>query len=250
MGRGPTLTAPRPFLSAIALPAERIERGTFPFTIPLFSKPFELRLREMVTIFVGENGSGKSTLLEALAQRAGFDVEGGSRQHRPNLEDNAVSALVPALQLQWFYKGVDGFFLRAESFFNFANYLENSGSTFRAYGGKSLLAQSHGESFLSLFHNRFEDGLYILDEPEAALSPNRQLAFLALLHRLTRHGHAQFLIATHSPILLAFPGARILSLDGGAFEPVQYRETEHYRVTRSFLEAPERYLRHLLSDEE
>ena len=242
--------SPQPFLRSIELDGGRILRGQYPFHLPIFSKPFEIRLDTMVTMLVGENGSGKSTLLEALAQRAGFGIEGGSRQHHQNQDDDAVSALVPALRLQWSYQGVRGFFLRAESFYKFAEYLERQGSTFRAYGGKSLLAQSHGESFLALFEHNFEDGLYILDEPEAALSPNRQLAFLAILHDLTRNGGAQFIIATHSPILLAFPGATILSLDSGEFAKTEYRDTEHYRVTRSFLEAPERYFRHLFSEED
>lgn len=239
----------RPFLSYIALPPDRIQPRQFPFHLPLFAQPFALSLDHMVTFFVGENGSGKSTLLEALAQRAGFDTEGGSRQHHRSQDDEPVSPLVPALRLGWTQQGVRGFFLRAESFYKFAQYLEQQGSNFRAYGGKSLLAQSHGESFLSLFSHHFEDGLYILDEPEAALSPNRQLSLLAILRDLSLHGHAQFLIATHSPILMALPGAQVLSIDGGEFRPVDYRDTEHYRVTRGFLEAPERYLRHLFPED-
>lgn len=142
-----------------------------------------------------------------------------------------------------------GFFLRAETFYNFASYLEEVGSTFRAYGGRSLHHQSHGEAFLALFKHRVEDGLYLLDEPEAALSPQRQLAFLRIIHELASQKIAQFIIATHSPILLAFPGATVWSLDGGRVEEVNYRETEHYRVTRDFLEAPERFFRYLFGDD-
>ncbi len=239
---------PQPFLRTVSLPPGHGAPGEFPFDLPLFSRPFQLDFTSMVTILVGENGCGKSTLLEAVAQRAGFQIEGGSRQHRGGQEDAAVSALGPALRLVWRYRGVRGFFLRAESFYKFAQYLEEAGSDFRAYGGKSLLAQSHGESFLALFRNNFEDGLYILDEPEAALSPARQLSFLSILRDLTRHGNAQFVIATHSPIVLAFPGAQVISLDGGEFREVDYRETDHYRITRSFLEAPERYFRTLFED--
>jgi predicted ATPase len=239
-----------PFLRSVELDSDRIVPGEYPFHLPIFSRPFQLRFESTVTILVGENGSGKSTLLEALAQLAGFDIEGGSRQHRPRWDDKPASALVRALRLAWSHKGVRGFFLRAESFYKFAEYLDRQGSTFHAYGGKSLLEQSHGESFLALFRHNFEDGLYLLDEPEAALSPNRQLAFLAILHDLTRHGGAQFVMATHSPILMAFPGARIVSLDSGQFAEVDYRDTEHYRVTRSFLEAPERYFRHLFGEDE
>ncbi len=142
-----------------------------------------------------------------------------------------------------------GFFLRAETFFNFASYLESVGSTFLAYGGKSLHRQSHGEAFLALFQHRFEDGLYLLDEPEAALSPQRQLAFLTILHELTAKKVAQFIIATHSPMLLTFPGAAILSLDGGEIRSVTYQETDHYRVTKDFLNTPERFYRHLFTQD-
>ena len=134
--------------------------------------------------------------------------------------------------------------MRAESFYNFATYIEQV-SDLRAYGGKSLHEQSHGESFLSLFANRFEQGLYILDEPEAALSPQRQLSFLKIIHDLEVPGHAQFLIATHSPIILSYPGAVLFSLDGESIREIAYRESDHYRVTRDFLNAPERYFKHL-----
>ena len=138
--------------------------------------------------------------------------------------------------------------MRAESFYNFASYIETV-SDLHAYGGKSLHAQSHGESFLALFANRFEQGLYILDEPEAALSPQRQLSFLRIIHDLDRSGHAQFLISTHSPILLAYPGATLFSLDGDSVRPIAYRDTDHYLVTRDFLNAPERYLNRLFEDD-
>ena len=139
----------------------------------------------------------------------------------------------------------DGFFMRAESFFNFATYIEDVNPGSRRFGGKSLHKQSHGESFLSLFSNYFEQGVYILDEPEAALSPERQLSFLRIIHELTTPGNAQFLIATHSPILLSYPGAVLFSLDGDTIQEIDYRETKHFQITRDFLNAPERYLRHL-----
>jgi len=139
--------------------------------------------------------------------------------------------------------------MRAESFFNFASYIDEV-SNLRAYGGKSLHAQSHGESFLSLFVHRFEQGLYILDEPEAALSPQRQLSFLRIIHDLATPGHAQFLIATHSPIILSYPGAVLLSLDEGDIRPIDYRETKHFQVTRDFLNSPESFFKHLFAQEE
>lgn len=153
------------------------------------------------------------------------------------------------MSLTWRQKAAGGFFLRAETFFNFATYLETVGSTFRAYGGRPFHSQSHGEAFLSLFQHRFEDGLYLLDEPEAALSPQRQLAFLGILHSLTAPRMAQFIIATHSAMLLTFPGATILSLDSGGIRPVAYEDTDHYRITKDFLDAPQRFYRHLLAEE-
>ena len=139
----------------------------------------------------------------------------------------------------------DGFFLRAETFFNFATYLEEVNSTFLAYGGKSFHQQSHGEAFLALFENRVEDGMYLLDEPEAALSPQRQLTFLSILHQLASMKVAQFIIATHSPTLLTLPNATVLSIDDGRLREVSYKDTEHYQLTRDFLNKPERYHRHL-----
>jgi predicted ATPase len=227
-----------------------MNRGGYPFDVPAFSRGIDLTLERNVTFFVGENGSGKSTLLEALAECCGFDPEGGSRDHvREALADR--SELAQALRLSWFPKVAEGFFMRAESFYNFATYIEEV-SNLRAYGGKSLHAQSHGESFLSLFTHRFEHGIYLLDEPEAALSPQRQLSFLRIIHELEVPGHAQFLIATHSPIILSYPGAVLYSLDGDEIREIAYRDTEHYRVTRDFLLAPERFFRHLFSgaDEE
>ena len=139
----------------------------------------------------------------------------------------------------------DGRFLpAAESFYNFATYIDQV-SNLRAYGGKSLHQQSHGEYFLSLFVNRFEQGIYILDEPEAALSPQRQLSFLKIIHDLERPGHAQFLISTHSPIILSYPGAVLFSLDGDTIKEIPFDATDHYRVTRDFLNSPERFFKHL-----
>jgi predicted ATPase len=154
-----------------------------------------------------------------------------------------------ALRLAWRQRVAGGFFLRAETFFNFASYLEEVGSTFLAYGGTSLHQQSHGEAFLSLFQNRFEDGLYLLDEPEAALSPQRQLAFLRILHELSSKKIAQFVIATCSPMLLTFPGARILCLNGDELREVSCADTDHFRITKDFLNAPQRFYRHLFEEE-
>lgn len=221
--------------------------GRYPFDLPLLADGLDLRFTTPVTFLVGENGSGKSTLLEAIAWNAGFSAEGGNRTNS-HLDTDDGAALGSALAMTWSRKVADGFFLRAETFFNFASYLESVNSTFRAYGGQPLHTRSHGEAFLALFTHRFEDGLFLLDEPEAALSPQRQLAFLSILNQLARSGGAQFIIATHSPMLLALPGATVWSLDGGAIEAVDYRETEHFRVTRDFLDSPDRFFRYLFED--
>lgn len=237
-----------PFLTRVGLHADRIVAGVYPFTLPWLTPRFALDFTTPITFLVGENGSGKSTLLEALAWALGYGALGGNRDQsfREGADGHALGR---ALHLAWRQRVTDGFFLRAETFFQFASYLEEVGSTFHAYGGRSLHQQSHGEAFLALFHHRFEQGVFLLDEPEAALSPQRQLAFLRVLRDLTVEKHAQLVIATHSPILLTFPGARVLSLDGGAITEVEGSKTEHVRVTRDFLNAPERFYRHLFDDE-
>ena len=219
----------------------------YPFTIPCLGEHFEIQFKSNVTFLVGENGTGKSTILEAIAEKCGYNAAGGNRDHE-FLLDRELTDFASAIKLVWNIKTVEGFFMRAETFFNFATFLEDIGSTFRTYGGKSLHEQSHGEAFLALFNNRFESGLYIMDEPEAALSPSRQLSFLAIIHDLEASGHAQFIIATHSPMILSYPGATIYSLDEDRIRKVEYKETTHYKLTRDFLECPERYFRHLFAE--
>jgi predicted ATPase len=238
-----------PFLTHVSLRPDRIQSSVHPFTIPLIEHgELDLNFTTPVTFLVGENGSGKSTLLEALAWALGFNSQGGSRDGS-YAEGADGHPLGRALHLSWRQRVTDGFFLRAETFFNFATFLEEAGSAFLAYGGKSLHRQSHGEAFLSLFENRIEDGMYLLDEPEAALSPGRQLTFLSILYQLASMKVAQFVIATHSPILLTLPGATVLSIDEGRLREVNYRDTEHFQLTRDFLNAPERYHRHLFRSE-
>jgi predicted ATPase len=236
-----------PFLTQISLRPDRVVPGVYPFDIPAL-RDLTLSLTRPITFLVGENGSGKSSLLEGLAWSVGFGAHGGNRDHQfaENVDGDAFGR---ALNLSWRQRSTAGFFLRAETFFNFASHLEEVGSSFRRYGGKSFHQQSHGEAFLALFDHHFEDGLYLLDEPEAALSPQRQLAFLRILHHLTTPRIAQFVIATHSPILLAFPGATVLSLDESGIREVAYDETPHFQVTRDFLASPERYFRHLFDDD-
>ena len=237
-----------PFLTRVGLHDDRVQPGVHPFTLPVLADGLDLEFESPVTFFVGENGSGKSSLLEAIAWSTGFGMMGGSRDHRFE-EGTEGATLGRALKLSWRQRQVDGFFLRAETFHHFSTYLESIGSRWDRYGGRSFHERSHGEAFLALFEHRFEDGLYLLDEPEAALSPQRQLAFLRILHSLASQRIAQFIIATHSPILLALPGSAVLGFDSGRIEPIDYRETDHYRVTRDFLEAPERFFRHLFDAE-
>jgi predicted ATPase len=236
-----------PFLTSVGLKPDRVQPGQHPFTLPILDD-LHLEFHTPVTFFVGENGSGKSSILEGLAWATGFGLHGGNRDHQ--FVDGAEGhTLGRALSLGWRQRTADGFFLRAETFHHFSSYLESVESTWRSYGGRSFHTRSHGEAFLALFEHRFEDGLYLLDEPEAALSPQRQLAFLRILHDLATRRIAQFIVATHSPMLLCLPGATILSFDGGCITPVDYRDTGHFTLTRDFLNAPERFLRHLLVDE-
>jgi len=260
-----------PALTRITLLRDMVVRASaYPFDIPVVAAFDTLDVRERVLFFVGENGSGKSTLLEALAIACGFAPEGGSRNFRPpsrvsadRFQDDAeapVRRLANALRLSWTERRQrDGFFLRAETFYDFASHLDRSdresefGPSFLgSYGGTSLHDRSHGESFLTLFLTRFSgSGLYLLDEPEAALSAARQLTLLVRMNDLlAEDARAQFVIATHSPILLAFPGAQIISFDGAPLREITYRDTDAYNVTRRFLRDPDNMLQRLFNREE
>ena len=213
-----------------------------------------LELDSSVVFLVGENGTGKSTLLEAIAVSQGFNPEGGTRNF--NFATNEThSELHRYLRVSRRASFKDGFFLRAESFYNVATNIEelDKGFSFgppliNGYGGVSLHKQSHGESFLALARNRFGgNGLYLLDEPESALSPTRLMSLMALVHELVEK-ESQFIIATHSPILMAYPGAQVIQLTEDSIETVPYKETEHYVLTKQFLNNPERMLKYLLED--
>ena len=205
-----------------------------------------LNLEKPVTFFVGENGTGKSTLIEAIAVAMGFNGEGGSRDFFFSTQDTH-SELCDYLTISKSVWPKDGFFLRAESFYNTASYLEQN-STLARYGGVSFHEQSHGESFLALAMNRFEgNGLYILDEPESALSPQRLMSLLVVIDELVKN-NSQFIIATHSPILMAYPNADILEFSDRGIQKVGYRETEHYKITKQFIDMPERMVKYLLRD--
>lgn len=240
-----------PFLSNIRLPP--IDDSSYLQSIPSFKNGLDLRLTKNVTFLVGENGSGKSTLLEGIADQCGFSLRGGNRNHLLG-QDTAgyESPLGKHLHLTWTPRRItNGFFMRAESFFNFASYIDEVAKSdprvLNAYGGKSLHQQSHGESFLSLFNNQFTSGIYILDEPEAALSPARILAFISVIHELQISERAQFIIATHSPMLICYPDAAVFEFSDSGVQQTTYQETEHFQLTKSFLDNPALYLRHLYS---
>lgn len=244
------------YLKEIRFNWSKVENGNiYPFNIPSLRGMESIRFANNVTFFAGENGSGKSTLLEAVARNCGFGIKGGSRNSilTDEVDDLSLSSI---LTLAWLPKVTNGFFLRAESFYNYASYIDEVEEAndplkkYAAYGGRSLHKQSHGESFLSLLQNRFVGrGIYILDEPEAALSPQRQLVLLRIIRQMEKSGLAQFIIATHSPILMAYPEADIYSFDRSPMRKIEYEETEHYQITRGFLNNRERVLEELFAEE-
>ncbi len=232
--------------------------NSHPFHLPIIKNLQEIDFPTPVTFFVGENGTGKSTILETIAHNAGFGAEGGSRNINFKTSDektySGVEQLAQSFRLSWRRKPKNGYFFRAESFFNIANFIDSMASydaqAYGPYGGKSLHEQSHGESFLSFFNNRLgSGGFFIFDEPEAALSPQRQLSLLVIIQDLCKNFDAQFIIATHSPLLLAYPGATIYSCDNTTLTPVAYKDTQHYQITKQFLDDPEYYLQHLFNSE-
>jgi predicted ATPase len=238
------------FLKRVKLLQEHTayKQCVYPFSIPALRQLDELNINKSVTFFVGENGSGKSTLMEAIADICGFNTAGGGRNNTYDV-DASEAALADYIRLSWLPKVTNGFFLRAESFYHFASHIDEIGS-FDAYGGKSLHHQSHGEAFLSLFQNRFGGkAIYLLDEPEAALSPQRQLSFLRLIRDLEKTGDVQFIIATHSPILLGYPDAEILHFSEEGIQQIDYEETEHYQITRGFLQNRDAYLNYLFMED-
>ena len=239
---------PGPYVLGLRRDPGRWESG-FPFDLPAVAAVEDLRLDQPVTLLAGENGTGKSTVLEAFAAAIGFADEGGELERLGELPAVPRSILKGALApVLTGTKPRNGYYLRAESFFNIARLIDSDGGLtpdVSIYGGVPLHEQSHGESFLALAGNRFgRDGLYLLDEPEAALSVSGQLALLAVIARATQDG-AQFIIATHSPILLACPFARVYELDEDGVSAPGYDDLQAVRLTRGFLEAPERYLRAL-----
>jgi predicted ATPase len=243
------------YIRALTISCDRVPSwDEYPYNIPSIRKLGLLKLHPKVTYFIGENGSGKSTLLEAIAVRAGLNAEGGSR----NLQFSTRSTESPLCDTLQLVRGTwrerTSYFLRAESLYNVASRIDaldedpdgGGPPVIGSYGGKSLHKQSHGESFIALFNHRFgEDGLYMLDEPEAALSISRQFALLHLIDRHVQRANSQFIIATHSPVLLAYPDALIYQLDEKGIRKIAYEDAESYQLTVDFLNNREQYLREL-----
>lgn len=234
-----------------------LDKGSYLNNLPVIKhlkQAESIKFSADVTFFVGENGTGKSTLLEAIAVAYGFNAEGGSKNFTFSTHATHSELHEHILVAKRGYPK-DGFFLRAESLYNVATNIDDMDKeasfdpfVIDSYGGVSLHNQSHGESFLSIVQNRFfGNGLYILDEPEAALSPMKLLTLMAEINELVKNG-SQFIIATHSPILMAFPGAEILEFSADGIKNVSYKDTQHYRITKSFLENPEKMLKFLLND--
>ena len=246
-----------PYLREISLKRDLIESfNSYPFNIPAVKQLDFLEFHRNVTFIIGENGSGKSTLLEAIAVSLGFNAEGGTKNFNFHTRKTHSELFDYLKSVKSYKKPKDGFFLRAESFYNVSTNIDEldeepaSGPPIKnSYGGISLHEQSHGESFLALLIHRFGgNGLYILDEPEAALSPTRQLAILSRMHQLIEQD-SQFIIATHSPIIMAYPDAVIYQVNQTGIDQVNYQDTEHYEVTKAFLNNPESILEELFKEE-
>lgn len=247
-------------LKKISLLRERVDDwNTYPFTVPAIRELDELTLRSRIVFFVGENGSGKSTLLEAIAAHYGFGREGGNRSFRLDTTESnqSIDPLVKALRLGFDRRTGAGYFLRAESWFNSVSYMDELDkdpapappiSAF--YGGRSMHTRSHGETFFTLLELKFQrNGLFLMDEPEAALSPQRQLSFLLLLRDVLRkHKDAQFIISSHSPVLMGYPDSQILSFDDGRIHEIAYEETAPMQIVRRFVNDREGFLDQLFDE--
>jgi predicted ATPase len=252
------MRATPPYLVRLQLKEGATDASDYPFNLPLIRR-LDIEFTAPVTFFVGENGTGKSTVIEAIADLCKLPVSGGSRNELAgNHGPDASSALAHALRPSFRRRPPDAYFLRAEFQAHFASLLDarNADPDFRIggdpyahYGGRSLHTRSHGEAFLAILQNRIRSGLLLFDEPESALSPQRQLALLAHMSALVATGKSQFIIATHSPILLTFPGAQILSFDGDDPHPISIEDTSHFQITRGILQNPAVYWRHLQEKE-
>src|SRR5664279_5379876 len=237
--RSRTINMPAPYLRRVWLdPSLVTDRAAYPFCLPFLRDAFELDFDRPITIIAGENGTGKSTLLEGIAVLSGYDEAGGAKGYRPVDHSGAIEAmggtLSQALRASWLPRITNGWFFRAESFFSVARYLDAVRSPYADF-----LSHSHGEGFLRFFEERCQrQGIFVFDEPESALSPARQIEFLKLMRRMENTGHCQIIMATHSPVLMAYPNARLLRLSKYGLEPVSVEETDHFKVMREFYDDP------------
>jgi predicted ATPase len=248
-GRKRDLNLPAPYLKRLWLDPLRIpDREAYPFCLPFLQGEFTLTFDRAITIIAGENGTGKSTLLEGIAELAGYDGAGGGKGYRTVNHSNALEVmgggLAEALRASWLPKITKGWFFRAESFFSVARYLDDAARD-DPFGGPppDFLSHSHGEGFLRFFNERCQrQGIYIFDEPESALSPSRQIEFLKLLRMMENSCHCQVIMATHSPVLMAYPNASLLQLTKYGLEPTTVRDTVHFRILREFFEDPKGFV--------
>ncbi|MFB9264566.1 AAA family ATPase [Bradyrhizobium erythrophlei] len=251
------INMPAPYLKRVWLdPARIANRKAYRFVLPLLRDDFELGFDKAITIIVGENGTGKSTLLEGIAVMAGYDDAGGGKGYRPVDHSRAIEKsggrLATALRASWLPKITNGWFFRAESFFSVARYLDEAAldDPFKPIP-PDFLSYSHGEGFLRFFNERCQtQGIFIFDEPESAPSPSRQIEFLKLLHRMDGSGHCQVIMATHSPVLMAYPNATLLRLTKYGFEPVNLKDTDHYRLMRDFIDDPKGFVDAAIGEDE
>ncbi len=219
----------------------------YPFNLKILQNTKKIIFNSPVTLFIGENGTGKSTLLKALAYKCGIHIWESEFNLRYKLNPYE-DGLYKAISIQWENDPVPGSFFGAQIFSHFAKVLEewaiNDAAMLNYFGGQSLITQSHGQSLMSYFHSRYtREGLYFLDEPETALSPSSLIELLNLLIKINRQGHAQFLIATHSPFLLACPDSQIYSFDKKKIIPVKYKDTDHYKLYKNFMNHPKEFIK-------
>jgi predicted ATPase len=246
--RNRTINLSAPYLRRVWLEPSRIaDRAAYPFCLPFLQDDFELSFDRPITIIVGENGTGKSTFLEGIAVLAGYDEAGGGKGYRPVDHSMAIEKmggqLSGALRASWLPKITNGWFFRAESFFSVARYLDEAAREPLSGPPPDFLSHSHGEGFLRFFEERCQrQGIFIFDEPESALSPSRQIEFLKLLRRMEQSTICQVVMATHSPVLMAYPGARLLRLSKYGLEPVTVEQTDHYKVMREFYDDPKGFV--------
>ena len=246
-----------PFLHRLYLKENVALPDEFPTNLP-FVPSLDITFKTPVTFFVGENGSGKSTVLEAIAAVCGLPASGGGRNELADLRaPHSRSELAPFVRGAFRQRPPDGYFFRAEFQAHFASLLEQRrsdpdfrGDPYARYGGRSLHTRSHGEAFLEVFSAWLNPGMILMDEPEAALSPQRQLVLLSKMAKLARTAKVQFIVSTHSPIILTFPGATLLSFDDGQIAATRLEDTSHFHITKGILDSPQRYWKHLLNEDD